>query len=475
MNDHSQLFRLLALLLDYPRAELREESLGLHALIRTCELPEALRDGLAALLNELCQGDLLDVQARYDGLFERGSSVSLLLFEHVHGESRDRGQAMVDLLDRYTGAGLQIDVPELPDYLPLYLEYLSLLPFAAASEGLAEVAHILGLLALRLEERGSAYAAIFEALLELGGERPDLGALRRDQAQEQRDDSLEAIDRAWEETPVSFTDPAGGCPSSSVPPSNGVHRTTIAMGRPAGTADAVPRGPRRSLSMSTNLLFFGIYPYVALLICLVGSWARFDLSQYTWKAGSSQMLSKKGMRVYSNLFHVGVLFILAGHFVGLLTPASVYHHLISTENKQLLAMVSGGFFGVLCFIGLSGLILRRLTDARVRATGNASDLMILLVLYAQLILGLSTIVASTHHMDGSVMVMLAEWAQAIVTLRPLAAAEAIAPVGLVYKLHVGLGLTLFVLFPFTRLVHIVSAPVWYLGRRYQIVRQKRPA
>ena len=144
MNDHSQLFRLLALLLDYPRAELREESLGLHALIRTCELPEALRDGLAALLNELCQGDLLDVQARYDGLFERGRSVSLL-FEHVHGESRDRGQAMVDLLDRYTGAGLQIDVPELPDYLPLYLEYLSLLPFAAASEGLAEVAHILGL------------------------------------------------------------------------------------------------------------------------------------------------------------------------------------------------------------------------------------------------------------------------------------------------------------------------------------------
>ncbi|WP_259465967.1 nitrate reductase molybdenum cofactor assembly chaperone, partial [Pseudomonas aeruginosa] len=86
--------------------------------------------------------------ARYDGLFERGRSVSLLLFEHVHGESRDRGQAMVDLLDRYTGAGLQIDVPELPDYLPLYLEYLSLLPFAAASEGLAEVAHILGLLAL---------------------------------------------------------------------------------------------------------------------------------------------------------------------------------------------------------------------------------------------------------------------------------------------------------------------------------------
>ena len=227
--------------------------------------------------------------------------------------------------------------------------------------------------------------------------------------------------------------------------------------------------------MSLDLLAFGIYPYVALAICLIGSWARFDLAQYTWKAGSSQMLSKKGMRVYSNLFHIGVLFILAGHFVGLLTPHAVYEHLISTEQKQLLAMVSGGFFGILCFIGLTGLILRRLTNERVRATGNASDLMILLVLYVQLILGLSTIVASTHHLDGSVMVMLANWAQSIVTFQPLAAAEAIAPVSLVYKLHVTLGLTLFVLFPFTRLVHIVSAPVWYFGRRYQVVRTKRRA
>lgn len=225
--------------------------------------------------------------------------------------------------------------------------------------------------------------------------------------------------------------------------------------------------------MSIDLLMFGVYPYVALLICLVGSWARFDLAQYTWKAGSSQMLSHKGMRLYSNLFHVGVLFILAGHFVGLLTPPSLYHLLISTENKQLLAMASGGLFGVLCFIGLSGLLLRRLNDPRVRASGNASDLMILLVLYAQLILGLSTIVASADHLDGSVMLLLGAWAQSVVTLQPLAAAEAIAPVALVYKLHVALGLTLFVLFPFTRLVHIVSAPVWYLGRRYQIVRQKR--
>jgi nitrate reductase delta subunit len=215
MDTHSQLLKLSALMLDYPRVELREESLALHALIRTCDLSEKQRDGLAALLNELCKGDILDVQARYDGLFERGRSVSLLLFEHVHGESRDRGQAMVDLMDRYTQAGLVIDVNELPDYLPLYLEFLALQDAESARAGLAEVAHILALIALRLEERGSAYAAIFNSLLELSGEQPDLGALKRDREQEVRDDSLEAIDKAWEETPVSFTEPTVGCPSTS--------------------------------------------------------------------------------------------------------------------------------------------------------------------------------------------------------------------------------------------------------------------
>lgn len=221
-----------------------------------------------------------------------------------------------------------------------------------------------------------------------------------------------------------------------------------------------------------NLLMFGVYPYIALAICLIGSWARFDLSQYTWRAGSSQMLDNKGMRVASNLFHVGIIFILAGHFVGLLTPHAIYSGLISTANKQLLAMVSGGFFGILCLIGLVMLIKRRLNNPRIRATSSTSDIMILFVLLAQLVLGLLTIVASTQHLDGSVMVMLGDWAQSIVTLQPLQAAAAIAPVGIIYKLHVFLGMTLFVLFPFTRLVHIVSAPIWYLGRRYQIVRQK---
>jgi len=221
-----------------------------------------------------------------------------------------------------------------------------------------------------------------------------------------------------------------------------------------------------------NLLLFGVYPYIALAICLFGSWARFDWSQYTWRAGSSQMLDGKGMRIASNLFHVGIIFVLAGHFVGLLTPHALYHHVISTEHKQLLAMVSGGVFGVLCLIGLIMLIKRRLNNPRIRATSSTSDIMILFVLLAQLILGLLTIVASTQHLDGSVMVMLGDWAQSVVTLQPLKAAQAIAPVGIIYKLHVFLGVTLFVLFPFTRLVHIVSAPIWYLGRRYQIVRQK---
>lgn len=236
---HSQLLKLSALLLDYPRPEVREESLALHALIRTLDLPDAQRDGLAALLNELCQGDILDVQARYDGLFERGRSVSLLLFEHVHGESRDRGQAMVDLLDRYTRAGLAIDVNELPDYLPLYLEFLALQDAESARVGLAEVAHILALLAARLDERGSAYAAIFQSLIVLSGECPDLSALQRDRQQEARDDSLEALDKAWEETPVNFTEPAAGCPSS------GARRPSADLEQPLQWV-AQPVPPRRA-------------------------------------------------------------------------------------------------------------------------------------------------------------------------------------------------------------------------------------
>ncbi len=221
-----------------------------------------------------------------------------------------------------------------------------------------------------------------------------------------------------------------------------------------------------------NTLLFGLYPYIALLVCLLGSWIRFDREQYSWRAGSSQLMNKQNMRWASNLFHVGVIFVLMGHFVGLLTPESIYHYVISTPHKQLLAMLSGGLFGVIALIGMTILLVRRLTDPRVRATSSFSDTFVLILLYVQLLLGLLTIVASSQHMDGSVMVLLGTWAQSIVTFQPVEAAAAMSSVNLIYKLHVFLGLTIFVVFPFTRLVHIISAPIWYLGRNYQIVRQK---
>ncbi len=226
---------------------------------------------------------------------------------------------------------------------------------------------------------------------------------------------------------------------------------------------------------TTNYMLFGAYPYIAMAVMVIGSWARYDREQYTWKAGSTQMLSSEGMRLGSNLFHIGVLFIIFGHFFGLLVPESIYHHVISTPAKQLLAMVSGGFFGLVALVGMTILLKRRLTNPRVRASSKPSDILVLCLLYAQLILGLLSIFVSAGHMDGSVMVLLATWAQSIVTFQPAAAAEAIAGVHIIYKLHVFLGMTLFLVFPFTRLVHIISgfaAPVKYLTRNYQIVRSK---
>lgn len=221
-----------------------------------------------------------------------------------------------------------------------------------------------------------------------------------------------------------------------------------------------------------NKLLFGVYPYIAIAVCFIGSWIRFDREQYTWKTGSSQMLSNTNMRVASNLFHVGVLFILMGHFVGLLTPQEIYHHFISTQAKQILAMLSGGFFGVLCLVGLLMLLKRRLDDPRVRASSSDADILLLFMLLGQLGLGLLTILVSTQHLDGSVMVLLADWAQSIVTFQVDDAVTAIADVNIIYKLHVLLGLTLVLIVPFTRLVHVISAPVWYLLRPYQIVRKK---
>lgn len=226
------------------------------------------------------------------------------------------------------------------------------------------------------------------------------------------------------------------------------------------------------MSGYVNQALYGFYPYVAFTVFLVGSLMRFDREQYTWRSGSSQLLRRKLLFIGSNCFHIGVLFILAGHFVGLLTPHQVYTSLgLSVEAKQITAMVTGGAFGVLCFIGLTLLIYRRLVDPRIRATSSAMDIAILLLLYVQLSLGLSSIFVSAQHIDGSEMLKLADWAQRIVTFRGGAAAR-IANVNVIFKLHIFLGMTIFLLFPFSRLVHIWSAPIWYIGRPYQIVRRR---
>ncbi|TAM59749.1 MAG: respiratory nitrate reductase subunit gamma [Rhodanobacter sp.] len=223
-----------------------------------------------------------------------------------------------------------------------------------------------------------------------------------------------------------------------------------------------------------NQFAFQLYPYIAMAVFFIGSWARFDRSMYTWRTGSSQLLSSRGMRLGSNLFHVGILVVLGGHLVGLLTPHSVYTLVISAPQKQLLAMVVGGVFGAMCLVGLGILLVRRLTNPRVRATGTVGDTLILILLLVQLLLGLYTIVISTHHMDGSEMILLADWAQHIVTFRA-GAAGFILNVDWVYKAHLFLGMTLFLLAPFTRLVHVWSIPVSYLWRPYQVVRRRQAA
>jgi len=221
-----------------------------------------------------------------------------------------------------------------------------------------------------------------------------------------------------------------------------------------------------------NQALFGIYPYIALSVFTIGSVIRFDRDQYTWRSGSSQLLRRKLLFVGSNCFHIGVLAILGGHLVGLLTPHEVYTAMgLSVEAKQLMAMIIGGAFGTLCFVGMTLLIYRRLVDPRIRATSSVMDIAILLILYGQLSLGLSSIFVSAQHLDGSEMLHLAEWAQRIVTLRG-GAADVIAEVHPIFKLHIVLGMTIFLLFPFSRLVHIWSAPIGYVGRSYQIVRRR---
>lgn len=219
---------------------------------------------------------------------------------------------------------------------------------------------------------------------------------------------------------------------------------------------------------------FGIYPYIALAIFLLGSLIRFDREQYTWKSDSSQLLHAGSLRVGNILFHVGILGLFFGHLVGLLTPMQVWEMLgVSHSVKQMVAMVAGGIMGGICLIGILILLVRRFSNERLRANSTFKDKIVLLWILATLLLGLSSIVSSATHTDGHMMVLLMNWAQHIVTFRGDAASFIIdAP--LIFKLHLFMGISLFVIFPFTRLVHVWSGfgVLAYLRRPYQLIRRR---
>ena len=219
---------------------------------------------------------------------------------------------------------------------------------------------------------------------------------------------------------------------------------------------------------------FQVYPYICLAVFLVGSLIRFDQNQYSWKSDSSQLLRAGLLRWGSNLFHFGILFLFFGHLIGLFTPHSVYGIFMSAATKQKLAIVAGGVAGIICFVGLSMLLYRRLFDPRIRLTSHRTDIAVLIILWVQLVVGLITLPYSLQHADGSVMVILADWAQRIITLRPVDS-TALAALAWPYLFHIVFGMTIFLLFPFSRLVHVWSgfAVVAFLFRPHQIVRSRR--
>lgn len=204
-----QILKIIALLIEYPDEALwesRDEAISLVAQ----DAP-----GLLPFAQQYLNAPLLDRQAEWCEVFERGRATSLLLFEHVHAESRDRGQAMVDLMSQYEQAGLQLDCRELPDYLPLYLEYLSIVPEAQAREGLQNVGPILALIGGRLKQRQVAHYQLFDALLRFAGSKLSSDSVTQQVAGEKRDDTRQALDAVWEEEQVKFIeDNATACDSS---------------------------------------------------------------------------------------------------------------------------------------------------------------------------------------------------------------------------------------------------------------------
>lgn len=225
--------------------------------------------------------------------------------------------------------------------------------------------------------------------------------------------------------------------------------------------------------MYIHQLVFGVGPYLAGTIFILGSILRYERGQYTWRAMSSQMLhNTRTYRVGNLLFHIGILSLFLGHLFGLLTPQPIYHGVgITTPTKQVLSMVVGGLFGTVCLAGVAVILWRRFTVAAVRVNSAPMDNFILLLLALQLLTGFFTIYVSRNHLGGEVMTEMATWAQQIVTFRGSAWTH-LADVPWPYKMHIALGLVMFASFPFSRLVHIWSWPWAYLRRNYQIVRAR---
>lgn len=223
-----------------------------------------------------------------------------------------------------------------------------------------------------------------------------------------------------------------------------------------------------------NTLLFGIYPYVCLAVLLIGSLIRFDREPYTWKSDSSQMLRKGQLWLGSNLFHYGVIIVILGHFAGFLAPHWAVDWALDPVGHQLVAMVVGGIAGLVAIVGLTILLHRRLADPRIRLNSRKWDIAVAFMLWLQLALGLLTVPLSAFHMDGALFETLTSYVKGVVTLDGGAAALMIE-VPLTYKLHVLLGFTIFLVSPFTRMIHIWSGvgALSYLFRPYQIVRTPR--
>jgi len=223
-----------------------------------------------------------------------------------------------------------------------------------------------------------------------------------------------------------------------------------------------------------DYFIFGIMPYIALTVLVVGCIARYERDPFTWKSSSSQLLRRKQLILGSVLFHVGILTVFFGHLAGLFTPVWILDTLgIPYALKQWMAVVIGGIAGVIALIGATILLHRRLTDPRIRRHSSFADIGILALIWLQLLIGIGTIFLTLQHMDGAEMVRFMTWSQSVVLLN-LNAWAMVVDVHWLYKAHIFLGLLITLLFPFTRLVHMVSAPIRYLWRPgYQVVRSRR--